>query len=988
MTTVPGDDTHFSFTSTRAADQLAPSVAREDAADGVTQSGLLSPGDASGSLQSSTVVEYETFAAAPARSTVLDTSPRLSLASTASAPAFTFPGSFCAPIRWMSAGDTLKCSNFGLSSASYTTRFKDTARLESGSCTRTMLAADVPSLQTYSVGVNQCIVSPGNEWTNIIWEEALVTNETTVQQNTETAWCETDVAPGAQVLASIIVSNYTGGETTAQGICRLGRTLRAQCTRNVVSHAHSDIASAAPARPSIAPALWSSAREDVLRVAGLFEQRTVDSTMNVADAKPTVACKAGLPSASQTPPLAVPSDAAATFTTYLLPDSATVSAWEQSPAHRRAPSELSRTTSPIDVRAARSGQGEHHSSSAVDLRTLSPGDAPGTPSLRLASSRMTPDAPGSLPAPSTASPARSNTVAVPSSTPSRASSPSASQLHNIHLVLFLPYQWTAQTLPPGGRFADGSLACQQMEAAAIGTVRSAMREPRCASSRACCAPGARMPLDCMGSTMAILRGRADTVPAVSAVPSSAHEPLPVLPLSLTVVCASFMSAYDLGGMPVVPQGGRTYLTISLVYSSRSSSSLSPGDMAFDRHFSVNVTSVAGYLLSIYFSFDSRIRDRQLKTTSHRLCNCTLSSTLLGPATLLVLFAPRSDCAGSCCVSTNDTSREVEVEPQFRTDPKPRWPLSSILQSLPFSYSPARSPSSSDLARLTDIPKTCGFYGFVGQRHIASFEASQLSPGVAGTSTTMLRAVSLLLLHAFSVRDLHASKQIPHKACNDMERGFKFFSQLRKNPGRRRSGNASIFVDILITAITLIVVAVSDGPPLAVTLALALAVKRITEPPSTEREHEDDGFLLNQSELNTSISPALDLLFNEAICVNSTAFGDKNKDSNEDTNEIESVGSKSEDALLWFAQTLEWEDYRTAREARTPESPMRGPIPRTTSSMVPNFRLRRPVSMVPGPRTHLSGGFVWSQWPGHMLPSVPSGRRFAPEQCFRAPGRPK
>ncbi|KZV89527.1 hypothetical protein EXIGLDRAFT_562685, partial [Exidia glandulosa HHB12029] len=84
---------------------------------------------------------------------------------------------------------------------------------------------------------------------------------------------------------------------------------------------------------------------------------------------------------------------------------------------------------------------------------------------------------------------------------------------------------------------------------------------------------------------------------------------------------------------------------------------------------------------------------------------------------------------------------------------------------------------------------------------------------------------------------------------------------------------------------------------------------VTEPPPTERKHKDD-FSLDQSELNTSISPALRSLFNEAICVNSTAFEDKNKD----TNEVEFVGSKTEGALFRFAQMLEWEDYRTVREA--------------------------------------------------------------------------
>ncbi|KZW01245.1 calcium-translocating P-type ATPase [Exidia glandulosa HHB12029] len=227
--------------------------------------------------------------------------------------------------------------------------------------------------------------------------------------------------------------------------------------------------------------------------------------------------------------------------------------------------------------------------------------------------------------------------------------------------------------------------------------------------------------------------------------------------------------------------------------------------------------------------------------------------------------------------------------------------------------------------------------------------------------------------------------------------IKFFVQLGTNRDRIPSEKASNFIDILIIAITLIVVAIPAGLPLAVTLALAFATKRMkaqnllvrvlssceimanasvictdktgtltqnlmtvvagsigihgkfvrhlennkirivggerdkqgpnqdlekgkgekrnapciaaTELPPTERKHKDD-FSLDHSELKMYISPALRLLFNEAICVNSTAFEDKNKD----TNEIEFVGSMTEGALLRFAQTLEWEDYRTVREA--------------------------------------------------------------------------
>ncbi|KAJ7879120.1 hypothetical protein B0H13DRAFT_1722113 [Mycena leptocephala] len=78
-----------------------------------------------------------------------------------------------------------------------------------------------------------------------------------------------------------------------------------------------------------------------------------------------------------------------------------------------------------------------------------------------------------------------------------------------------------------------------------------------------------------------------------------------------------------------------------------------------------------------------------------------------------------------------------------------------------------------------------------------------------------------------------------------------------------------------------------------------------------QKHSND-FSLDQSQLNSALSPQLRELFNEAIAVNSTAFPDKNPD----TGELIFVGSKTETALLQFAQDLKWADYRTTRDSVT------------------------------------------------------------------------
>ncbi|KAJ7659945.1 Ca-transporting ATPase [Mycena rosella] len=200
--------------------------------------------------------------------------------------------------------------------------------------------------------------------------------------------------------------------------------------------------------------------------------------------------------------------------------------------------------------------------------------------------------------------------------------------------------------------------------------------------------------------------------------------------------------------------------------------------------------------------------------------------------------------------------------------------------------------------------------------------------------------------------------------------IRFFVQLGTGePVRTANQKGIAFVNILIISVTLIVVAVPEGLPLAVTLALAFATKRMTYEKllvrilgscetmanasvvctdktgtltqnvmtvvagsvgihakfvrhieSNEartnvnepgvRKHPND-FSLDQSKLSTALSPQLVDLFNEAIAVNSTAFQDTGPDG-----EKIFVGSKTETALLQFAQELNWPDFKTTRDAAT------------------------------------------------------------------------
>lgn len=69
------------------------------------------------------------------------------------------------------------------------------------------------------------------------------------------------------------------------------------------------------------------------------------------------------------------------------------------------------------------------------------------------------------------------------------------------------------------------------------------------------------------------------------------------------------------------------------------------------------------------------------------------------------------------------------------------------------------------------------------------------------------------------------------------------------------------------------------------------------------------FSIDQSDLSNILSPPLRDLFNESIAINSTAF----EDTDAETGKAVFVGSKTETALLKFAKENRWADYKKTRE---------------------------------------------------------------------------
>ncbi|ODO10159.1 calcium-translocating P-type ATPase, PMCA-type [Cryptococcus amylolentus CBS 6273] len=197
--------------------------------------------------------------------------------------------------------------------------------------------------------------------------------------------------------------------------------------------------------------------------------------------------------------------------------------------------------------------------------------------------------------------------------------------------------------------------------------------------------------------------------------------------------------------------------------------------------------------------------------------------------------------------------------------------------------------------------------------------------------------------------------------------IRFFVGLKTDPDRSANDKAQAFIQILIIAVTLVVVAVPEGLPLAVTLALAFATKRMTKQNllvrvlgscetmanatvvctdktgtlttnvmsivagslgvhgkfvqdlaenaarsnanEIEGQNERDDFSFDMTDFNNNASKPLQSLFNEAAAVNSTAFEDTDEDG-----KLNFVGSKTECALLRFAKDNQWADYRETRES--------------------------------------------------------------------------
>ncbi|EGU11290.1 putative Calcium-transporting ATPase [Rhodotorula toruloides ATCC 204091] len=216
--------------------------------------------------------------------------------------------------------------------------------------------------------------------------------------------------------------------------------------------------------------------------------------------------------------------------------------------------------------------------------------------------------------------------------------------------------------------------------------------------------------------------------------------------------------------------------------------------------------------------------------------------------------------------------------------------------------------------------------------------------------------------------------------------IRFFVQLKTMPDRSANDKAQAFIQVLIIAVTVVVVAVPEGLPLAVTLALAFATRRMTKmnllvrvlgacetmanatcvctdktgtlttnkmtvvagsigvhlkfadrlAENSKRTNANDDrdpekvvedekaaeeaadpqprkgrldFSADMTAISSHASPALRKLLNDSIVINSTAF--EGTDEHGATGGF--VGSKTETALMSFAQAQGWPHYRAVRE---------------------------------------------------------------------------
>jgi len=207
--------------------------------------------------------------------------------------------------------------------------------------------------------------------------------------------------------------------------------------------------------------------------------------------------------------------------------------------------------------------------------------------------------------------------------------------------------------------------------------------------------------------------------------------------------------------------------------------------------------------------------------------------------------------------------------------------------------------------------------------------------------------------------------------------IKFFVQLKTKSDRSPNEKAMSFVQILIISVTLIVVAVPEGLPLAVTLALAFATKRMTQERLLVRVLGSCETMANASVVCTDKtgtltqnvmsvvagSVGIHCKFVQHLSENKgrqnvdrvledhDVGSERNKshkddfplemselntvvqdplrsmfneaiainstafeDNNPETGELEFVGSKTETALLRFAKDLKWAPYQQTRQA--------------------------------------------------------------------------
>ncbi|BGP49580.1 plasma membrane calcium [Rhodotorula kratochvilovae] len=220
--------------------------------------------------------------------------------------------------------------------------------------------------------------------------------------------------------------------------------------------------------------------------------------------------------------------------------------------------------------------------------------------------------------------------------------------------------------------------------------------------------------------------------------------------------------------------------------------------------------------------------------------------------------------------------------------------------------------------------------------------------------------------------------------------IRFFIKLKTDADRSPDDKAQNFISVLIISVTVVVVAVPEGLPLAVTLALAFATRRMTkmnllvrvlgacetmanatcvctdktgtlttnkmtvvagsigvhlkfvsrldensartnanddrdpeqvsaddEKAAAEGRHLDEpqprkgrlDFTADMAEIGTHASPALRKLLNDSVVINSTAF----EGTDEHGAEGGFVGSKTETALMGWAQAQGWAHWKATRE---------------------------------------------------------------------------